>query len=237
MEKDICIKNNIGIPLEKEGFHFDQPEASDIWSFSRKRGEITQVIRIYLKKFMGENGVKVELETDAPGRPPEKLIWISYGEDEYFEGATKELYKTIMYKGLSRLEKMNAPYKKQTVEMEQYLYENHDEMCREYAAKLQIEENQSPEMIIEAIVNFLKAHSKVEFPDIKRDLIGMAAVYGEMFVKTFSGKWIWHANKECMVMIQGNSVLPLRCLTSALRKGVYDNVLIEYQYIKLVGRA
>lgn len=232
MRKYKYIKKYVGDPLKSEGFRYDGFESGGIWTFCRRKGDVTQSVRICQERFLG-NMAEVILSTDAYGQLPKTIAWSSYDNEEEFEAAAKKFYEKIKSEGLELLEKMSVPVTeiRPTAEAERYLFENHEELCWEYKDKLQIGDRKA-EGMMEKIITFMKEHENENFETFKRDLIGIAAVYGGIYEEKCQAKWRWYDEGTRTWMEIGNKACyPLEEIIFCWRDREYDFLWERYQYV------
>ena len=224
MRKYKYIKKYVGDPLKSEGFRYDGFESGGIWTFCRRKGDVTQIVRICQERFLG-NMAEVILSTDAYGQLPKTIAWSSYDNEEEFEAAAKKFYEKIKSEGLELLEKMSVPVTeiRPTAEAERYLFENHEELCWEYKDKLCAS---FPRMIWEE-------HENENFETFKRDLIGIAAVYGGIYEEKCQAKWNCHEGTRTLMEIGNKTCYPLEEIIFCWRDREYDFLWERYQYVIL----
>jgi len=207
--KDL-VQKVIGEAVKPIGFELESCDR-ETWVYVKEEGDIKKNIMIHL---LQKGKMKLYFSTNAYGHKSvdgaslekggEKKgdslgIYHFSNEQEFIE--TLECFRKIIFDyGLSELERMSAPTTevRPTRETNLFLYENHAELNKQYREKLNIDDNMTHQEIFKIIQDYLVDTQGVEFEDVKRDLIGLAAVAGYVYLDACNGAWQWD-NDKCWI--------------------------------------
>lgn len=241
------IQEELGKVLEEQGFKFTKAEPC-FWPYEREKDGVHQEIMVARDRY--EKGyIKVIFATNAYGQRPKefrdfvpeegakKWDYWGYGNEEELREVLREFKRLILEYGLDFIEEISKPATDAipSEESNRYLLQHHQELCKEYQKRLEVEGKEAKE-VINIIYEKLKEMLDEPFSQIENILIGLAALYGHTISWGNEGEWIWDNQEQtCSIKkILGTrmDIEPLNFMIVAWdylrkrkRREVEDNVL------------
>jgi hypothetical protein len=224
MNKMTLVKKIIGKGLEPYDFTYYGKEPNS-WIFSRRCNEVEQFVCVY--DSMYEAGLRIELYTslDMGDRSEidrfypkweeefNKFFW-EYTDEQSIAQILNKFLLIIVNYGLQELERLSIPTREKIIkpseEMQKELYENHDEYCKRFIKKYDMQITDMDQVILN-ITAIMKEKQDEDYEVLKELLIEMAAYYGTAICHHFDGRWSWEVDCCCYISFGNeNECLPLQ---------------------------
>ena len=201
------IQEELGKVLEEQGFKFTKAEPC-FWPYEREKDGVHQEIMVARDRY--EKGyIKVIFATNAYGQRPKefrdfvpeegakKWDYWGYGNEEELREVLREFKRLILEYGLDFIEEISKPATDAipTEKSNRYLLQHHQELCKEYQKRLDVEGKEAKE-VINKIYQKLEKILDEPFSQIEDILIGLAALYGHAICWGDKGKWIWDEQRR-----------------------------------------
>ena len=256
MKKKKFILDIVGGSIKKYGFEYETSlgyRASDLWTFIRKVGSITQWIQVQHHRSNPELWLQFKTDSYGEGAIPHLAIdlipeerrplkgWVYRTEDD-FKKILEGFVSIIVEYGFCKLEELSIEEEVIPQDhMGRKLLTSYEELSQKFIYENNINVEWSPTNIQKWLTLFdckIKETKNDPYAEVQDMLIEMAAFLGEQIRKKYGGKWV-QGRKERTVLIEGlnsrskPSFLPLGSVVNSWKKG--DVELLKYVCAPLLG--
>ncbi|MCL1852670.1 MAG: hypothetical protein FWF88_06510 [Peptococcaceae bacterium] len=249
MNKSEIVTKIIGGFLEQNGFKYESFDEDEIgrksWSYFRLLRQIKQSITIndrpgfgldlilYTNGF-GQNQLHLKKMQIPEGYSLNTFKCFDYETEADFIRGLEMFRYLIEYQGFQELEKRSfhkseARCKEET---DRYLYENLEELINEYSMRLGIDPRnlnnwkEKMEMVFREVIRL----SSQDLHIVEKDVLGLAAVYGEIVATLLDRQWAWRDIKDlphCIIDLSQYSTgeSPTVQVFQVWRTGKFDDII------------
>ena len=248
------ILDIVGESIKKYGFKYETDpgfRASDLWTFTRKVGSITQWIQVQHHRSNPELWLQFKTDSYGEGAIPHLAIdlipeerrplngWIYRTEDD-FKKILEGFVSIIVEYGFSKLEELSIEEEViPQAHMGRKLLASYSELSQRFINENNIYAEWSPSNIQKWLSLFnckIKETKDDPYTEVQDMLVQIAAFLGEQIRKEFGGDWSQGWKEGTVLLERINSkqkpvCLPLVSVVEAWKKG--DIELLKYEYAPL----
>ena len=215
MRRAQIIKDSLYDYLSEIGYSYISDR--NIWVFRKEEGEITKEIAIY--DMYGE-AVDFDFRTTVGGAEGIPYMdsskvrlndqgFCDYRNEEEFRILIDEIKRIIMTRGEEIFNEISVISEEQrlTWDMEKEFFESYEQLIESGSTFLKIKNETGEEKLKIIIEQLKKLHGK-SVQEVRKELLMLAALYGQIYMEEFEGEWKY-INRYCVMDYKGGKFRPL----------------------------